>query len=218
MSAIDKPILGQKGPKPEHESEEISSRVSKIGRQGVNKPGVEDDEASLIEAAREDRAAFGLLYDKHVDKIYHYVLRRVGDENVAEDITMAVWERALSAIERYEFRGVPFVAWLYRIAGNQIANHHRKRRLRKLVELRPDHATVRPTQGWDERASVREAMRSLSLSDQEVLSLYYYAGLTPPEIAEILSCSIAAVHKRLHRARNRLKARIEGEVGDITSP
>jgi RNA polymerase sigma-70 factor (ECF subfamily) len=169
------------------------------------------DEDWLVEAARTDREAFGILYDRYFDAIYHYIARRVGDEQIAEDLSGAVWERALTAIERYELRGVPFSAWLYRIAGNQVANHHRKRKLWTLVPFAGQRGTTSGATRSDERTMVREALTQLSEGDQEVLSLCYYSGLTPPEIADVLGCSPAAVHKRLHRARARLRRLIEGD-------
>ncbi len=171
------------------------------------------DEDWLVEAARHDRQAFGQLYDRHVDAIYHYVARRVGDDELAEDLTAAVWERALVAIERYEVRGVPFVAWLYRIAGNVIANHRRRVRLVAFVPFLPQvhHGAIQSADPIDERTAVREAFDALAESDREVLSLSYHAGLTPPEIADVLGCTPAAVHKRLHRARQRLRQRLEGD-------
>ncbi|MEO8083600.1 MAG: sigma-70 family RNA polymerase sigma factor [Ardenticatenales bacterium] len=171
------------------------------------------DEEWLVEAARHDRQAFGQLYDRHFDAIYHYVARRVGDEALAEDLTAAVWERALIAIERFELRGVPFAAWLYRIAGNLIANHHRRARLVSFVPFLPNAipGAESGADQIDERTAVREAFQTLAEGDREVLSLCYHAGLTPPEIADVLGCSPAAVHKRLHRARQRLRQQLEGD-------
>ncbi len=198
----------------EANSDASDRQLSKKGAEGVNKEGTEDEDRALVEAASGDREAFGQLYDRHFDAIYNYIARRVGgDEVLAEDISAAVWERALSAIERYELRGVPFKAWLYRIAGNLIANHHRRRKLRQFVPFLPHHGRERPQQRWDDRAAVQAALESLSESDQEVLALYYFAGVTPPEIAESLGCSTAAVHKRLHRARERLKKQLQGDPG-----
>lgn len=170
------------------------------------------DEDWLVEAARTDRQAFGLLYDRHFDAIYHYIVRRVGDSDAAEDLAGAVWERALTAIERYEIRGVPFAAWLYRIAGNLVANHHRRRALWKLVPFTGRQAAPANLGRSDDQAAVRDALARLSDADREVLALCYYAGLTPPEIADVLGCSPAAVHKRLHRARVRMRAQLEGDT------
>ena len=197
------------------DSDESGAGLSKKPAPGVVKPGMDlQDEAALVEAARSDRAAFGRLYDRHFDAVYNYIARRVGGDVVlAEDLSAEVWERALTAIERYELRGLPFKAWLYRIAGNLIANHHRRRRLRQLVPFMPHHGLSRPQQRWDDRTTVQVALQALSEADQEVIGLYYFAGLTPTEIAEALGCSPVAVHKRLHRARERLKKRIQGDSG-----
>ena len=138
------------------------------------------------------------------------IARRVGDPDMAEDLAAEVWERALTAIERYQIRGVPFAAWLYRIAGNLVANYHRKRRLWHLVPFAREYdvSTRAPS---DDRAMVRQAILALSAEDQEVIGLCYFAGLTPPEIADVQGCTPAAVHKRLHRARERLRRQLEGD-------
>jgi RNA polymerase sigma-70 factor (ECF subfamily) len=167
-------------------------------------------EADLVEAARTDRQAFGQLYDRHVEAIYHYIAKRVGDPEVAEDLTSTVWEHALAAIEQYELRGLPFSAWLYRIAGNLVANHYRQQRLRRLVPFLGQATTPDSSAKVDDRADVRHALGELSEADREVVSLFYYAGLTPPEIADVLDCSVGVVHKRLSRARERLRRHLEG--------
>jgi RNA polymerase sigma factor (sigma-70 family) len=85
-----------------------------------------DDERSLIEAARADPARFLELYDRHVDRVYGYVSRRAGNRVVAEDITSAVFEQALANLPKFEWRGAPFAAWLFRIAANALADHWRR--------------------------------------------------------------------------------------------
>jgi RNA polymerase sigma-70 factor, ECF subfamily len=199
---------------PRPSSDEFSTGVSAEAPSHVINgwsPSDREAEDALVAAARTDRAAFGALYDRHFDAIYHYIARRVGDPDVAEDLAAEVWERALTAIERYEIRGVPFVAWLYRIAGNLVANHHRKRRLWHLVPFAREHDVATPAVG-DERTAVHQALLALSAEDQEVLGLCYFAGLAPPEIADIQGCTPAAVHKRLHRARERFRRHFEGDL------
>jgi RNA polymerase sigma-70 factor (ECF subfamily) len=168
------------------------------------------DEAALVEAARHDRTAFGVLYDRHFDAVYHYIASRVEDDAVAEDLAAATWERALRAIERYEIRGLPFMAWMYRIAGNLVANHHRHRRLLQMVGLTERESAGDPRSGLEERTAVRSAFQALSESDQEILALYYFAEMGAADIAGVLGCSDVAVHKRLHRARERLRSALEG--------
>lgn len=180
--------------------------------------GMDDD--TLVEAARRDREAFGALYDRYFEPIYGYIARRTGDAEQAEDIAATVWERTLRSIERYEVRGVPFAAWLYRIAGNQIANHHRRARIFRFVPLAASLShgpSGRAHDQADEREAVRAALATLSESDREILSLCYFTGLTPPEIADVLACNVAAVHKRLHRARARLRRRLEEDSRVVAS-
>jgi len=171
----------------------------------------EPEDETLVAAAQSDRQAFGMLYDRYFDDVYHYIAKRVGDRELAEDLTGAVWERALRALPRYEQRGVPFGAWLYRIAGNIVANHFRRQRLRRYVPF-VGQVHGRDVRGdVDDRSVVRQALASLSESDQEIIALHYYAGMTPAEISEVLDCSTGVVHKRLQRARERLRKRIEGD-------
>jgi RNA polymerase sigma-70 factor (ECF subfamily) len=173
------------------------------------------DEDALVEAARENRRAFGELYDRYFDATYNYIYRRVGDHEAAEDLASATWERVLVAIGRYENRGLPFGAWLFRIAGNLVANHHREQRSRRAVAW--DDAGQRAVVAGatefqarsDERALVRGALNALAASDREVLQLAYYAGLSAEQMGAVLECSPAAAHKRLQRARTRFAVQLE---------
>src|SRR6185436_2875022 len=83
-------------------------------------------EQALVEAAKKDPSSFAALYEAHFERIYAFVAHRVRDRSIAEDLTAEVFRRALAAIGRFEWRGVPFAAWLYRIAANEIADHAAK--------------------------------------------------------------------------------------------
>jgi RNA polymerase sigma factor (sigma-70 family) len=109
-----------------------------------------DDERLLIEAAKADPARFLDLYDRHVDRVYAYVSRRAGSRSVAEDVTSAVFEQALSNIGKFEWRGVPFAAWLFRIAANALADHW-KREGAMSHELPPDVPDEREHQDLERR-------------------------------------------------------------------
>jgi len=85
-----------------------------------------EDERALVEAAQENPSQFGALYERHVDRVYAFVLLRVRDRDVAEDLTADVFHKALANLRRFEWRGAPFGAWLIRIAANAVADHHRR--------------------------------------------------------------------------------------------
>ena len=86
----------------------------------------EDDERTLVAAAQADPARFEELYDRYVHRVFGFVSRRVGNRATAEDITSAVFEQALASLPKFEWRGVPFAAWLIRIASNAVTDHWRK--------------------------------------------------------------------------------------------
>src|SRR5262245_54076987 len=80
------------------------------------------DEPGLIQAAQRDPGRFGVLYESNFERVYAFVLRRVRDREEAEDVTSDVFHRALANLGHFEWRGVPFAAWLLRIAANAIAD------------------------------------------------------------------------------------------------
>ena len=93
------------------------------------------DDGELVALAKADKAAFGELYERYLPKIYSYVYYRTGNVHDAEDLTARVFIRALSHISKYVEKGVPFQAWLYRIAHNLTANWHRDQSRRKIIAL-----------------------------------------------------------------------------------
>src|SRR5688500_9268273 len=96
---------------------------------------VSEAEEDLVQRAKDEAAAFGALYDRYVDKVYNYIYHRVGNHHDAEDLTSRTFHRALMNIGVYVDRGVPFSAWLFRIAHNLVANWHRDQGRRPVVSL-----------------------------------------------------------------------------------
>jgi RNA polymerase sigma-70 factor (ECF subfamily) len=87
----------------------------------------------LVQRAAAEPEAFGELYERHVRRIYNYIFYRTGNHHDAEDLTARVFQRAMRHVANFEDRGVPFSAWLYRIAHNLVANWHRDRSRRPVV-------------------------------------------------------------------------------------
>ena len=93
------------------------------------------EEKELIDRAKTDPAAFGELYRRYVDRIYNYIYYRTGSVGDAEDLTGKVFFKAMSHIQSYKHMGLPFSAWLYRIAHNLVANYHRDRSRKQELSL-----------------------------------------------------------------------------------
>ncbi|MFO0267425.1 MAG: RNA polymerase sigma factor, partial [Cyclobacteriaceae bacterium] len=93
------------------------------------------EELLILERARKDAREFGALYEKYFDRIFYFVLRQVDDEELAGDLCSQTFVNALNHLPRYEFRGLPFSAWLYRIATNEVNKHYRKTKGKRVFSL-----------------------------------------------------------------------------------
>jgi RNA polymerase sigma-70 factor (ECF subfamily) len=170
------------------------------------------DEDELIEQARTDPKAFGQLYELYVEKIYNYIYYRVGNHHDAEDLTAKVFYRALNHIPRYNHKGAPFAAWLYRIAHNLVANWHRDHSRRKMVALEnvmlsgdgrtnPHHAAERT----NERELLLAAIQKLPSERQQLLTLKFIERMSNAEIGQVMGRSEGAIKSLYHRTLISLK-------------
>jgi RNA polymerase sigma-70 factor, ECF subfamily len=168
------------------------------------------DETALVRAALERPELFGAVYQRHVDAIYRYLQLRVGLDEAA-DLTQQVFLKALSALPKYQPKGAPFSAWLFRIARNLATDHYRLSH-RKPDELLPD-IMFSGTAGAPEEAALRmeQQMRLRSLlgelnaEKRELLAMRFAAGLSSREIAAVIGKSEASVKKQLSRILRTLK-------------
>jgi RNA polymerase sigma-70 factor (ECF subfamily) len=183
----------------------------------INRPPIrgmvqtEYDESRLIAEARQDKEAFGKLYQIHVDRIYSYVYYRTGSKVDAEDLTARVFVRAIQHIDRYQDQGAPFSAWLYRIARNLLSNWYRDQSRRKLVSL--DSVAQRQVldspelvvEIGEDREALLSAIRRLPSDRQELLILKYVERLPNAEIGRILDRSEGAIKSLYFRTLNSLR-------------
>lgn len=171
-----------------------------------------DEEGLLIEQAKVDPEAFGKLYELYVERIFNYIYYRVGNRHDAEDLTAKVFYRALNHIPRYNHKGKPFAAWLYRIAHNLVANWHRDHSRRQEVGLdnlnltgkkleMPHHAAERA----DGAEILLEAIQQLPKERQQLLMLKFTERLSNAEIGEIMGRSEGAIKSLYHRTLVSLK-------------
>jgi RNA polymerase sigma-70 factor (ECF subfamily) len=157
-------------------------------------------------ASSGDREAFGLLYERYINKIYSYVFYRTGNRNDAEDLTERVFYRALRHIGNYDNRGLPFSAWLYRIAHNLVANWHRDNSRRKEIQLDEGFLSTKsqnhPEQELllsEEHQILLEIIQSFPPERQQLLILKYVEHLSNAEIGRIMGRTEGAIKSLYHR-------------------
>ncbi|GAB4487837.1 MAG: hypothetical protein Fur0016_05400 [Anaerolineales bacterium] len=172
------------------------------------------DEEILALAAQGDREAFGMLYERYVDRIFNYVYYRTGNMSDAEDLTARVFQRAMNHIVNYTDRGVPFSAWLYRIAHNLVANWHRDRTRRQEIPLsdvslvaKSEHPESNLVHTEQQEALLR-LIRSLPAERQTLLILKFVEHLSNAEIGQIMGRSEGAVKSLYHRTLFSLRDQI----------
>ncbi len=176
---------------------------------------VSEPEESLVARARTEAEAFGTLYERYVDQIYQYIYYRTGNHQDAQDLTSRTFVRALQNIHRYKPRGVPFSAWLYRIAHNLVANWHRDRTNRRLVGLDEAIAargTDTAPEGRAERTERQQALlaaiRTLNPDRQQLLILKFAEGMSNAQIGATMGKSEGAVKSLYHRTLVALRAEL----------
>ena len=199
--------------------EQTAGKVSQVVENAVLPSNVQelDDRAILVLASQGDQEAFGALYARYVERIFNYVYYRTGNVHDAEDLTARVFYRALHHIQHYTDRGVPFSAWLYRIAHNLIANWHRDRSRHQEIPLddaptlhykgqAPEAALM---QGQDQDALLK-LIRHLPAERQQLLILKFVEQMPNAEIGQIMGRSEGAVKSLYHRTLLALRDDLEG--------
>ena len=170
------------------------------------------DERSLIEAAQADPARFVGLYERYFHRVYAYVARRTSSRAEAEDITSEVFEHALTHLRKYEWRGVPFLAWLVRIAANALADRWRQTS-RDSYELPADVADRRDAEEIERRAMVFQVVERLPDAQRQVIEMRFVDQRSIREIAAALNRSEGAIKQLQLRALENLRKYLEGRDG-----
>jgi RNA polymerase sigma-70 factor (ECF subfamily) len=165
----------------------------------------------ILERAKKDPNAFGVLYEKYFDRIFNFIYRQIDDEELTADLCSQAFLSVLKNLQRYEFRGVPFSAWLYKIASNEVNKHYQKQknrkvfsleevRVRELIELSNDEM-------WDEELikQLLHYLKQLPTDMLQVLELRFFEDKNFKEIAFILDITESGAKMRTYRALDRLK-------------
>ena len=168
-----------------------------------------EQERSQIEAAQRDPTRFGDLYQANFERVYVFIVRRVGDRDQAEDLTAELFEHALANLSRFEWRGVPFAVWLYRIAANLIADRGRRLARESAQSIDPVSDDLDQS-SWKEierRAPVLQLVDSLGKDQRSVIIKRFIEQKSIREIAEEFGRTEGAIKQLQLRAIENLKTR-----------
>jgi RNA polymerase sigma-70 factor (ECF subfamily) len=174
------------------------------------------DDRELVQRIRDgDAEALRAIVERYQDRIFSLIYGIVRDRHEVEDVAQEVFLKVYTRIQAFDERS-KFYTWLYRVAANAAKDHVKKRSRRPAVALEEDEVLpaagdnpVQHAAAAETRRQVREAIAALPLRYREVLTLRELEGLSYNEIAGVLQISIGTVESRLHRARAKLKRRME---------
>lgn len=176
-------------------------------------PDIAADERALVEAAQKDPRSFADLYEANFERVYAFVSRRVHARADVEDITAEVFQQALVSLGKFEWRGVPFVAWLYRIASNAIADRWQRAAREQgspASEDPADSANQAPdAEHAEDRARLYRLVQTLPADQRRVIEMRFAEEKSIVEIARTMNKSAGAIKQLQFRAIRNLRAAVD---------
>lgn len=172
-----------------------------------------DEDRLLVRAARHDTNAAGRLFDKYYDAVFGYIYHCTFDHAVTEDLTSNVFLAAFRHLGRFQWRQIPFRAWLYRIATNEVRMHYRRAKRIRAFRLESSgnecNDTAPPASdnpaAAEEYRLLHQALRQLRLKYRTAIILRYFEDKAIAEISEITGRRPGTIKSQLHRGLNQLQ-------------
>jgi len=166
-----------------------------------------------IQVAQQNPAMFRPLYDRYYEPIFRYIHRRTADEALSADICSEVFFKAMQKLDQYEFKGVPFSAWLYRIASNEITQHFRNTQKNRTVsvettalpEIMEEMGDLESVERQQFQAALIPCLNELKEKDLEIIELRFFEQRPFKEIADFLDITESSCKMRTYRVLGRLK-------------
>lgn len=177
-------------------------------------PAKKVTERRLVEAAQKDPRRFAELYENNFERVYAYVARRVGDRDAAEDLTADVFQQALAHLPRFEWRGVPFAAWLFKIAANAIADRSKRAAKERDVSRVDDPPVQVGLDDVEQRARLFRLVDRLPPDQHRVIVMRFAEEKTIREIAAEFGRSEGAVKQLQFRGLQSLRAKLVDKPSD----
>lgn len=177
-------------------------------------PGRQFDDEQVINKVKDgDAEAFGVLYDQYAELIFRYVYSHLDNRLDAEDLTEEIFLRAWRALPKYDERGLPFSAFLFRIARNSLIDYYRQRKVvQSIDDVEIQSHEAGPEEAVDtriENSDLKQRIAELREDYRNVLIFRFLSGLSPEETAQVMQRSVGAVRVLQHRALSALKELME---------
>jgi RNA polymerase sigma-70 factor, ECF subfamily len=170
-----------------------------------------EQELKQVEAAKADHARFGVLYDKYYKPIFVFIYRRTGNEEITADLTSMVFMKAMMNIKKYEYRGVPFSAWLFRIAFNEVNMYFRKTNSERVISLeKADISTMiddmEGNNTEENKQMIMSALGQLPEDAVQLIELRFFEKRSFSEVGDILGITENNAKVKVYRILDKLKA------------
>jgi len=169
-----------------------------------------EEELEWISRAKKDPSHFGPVYKEYHEQILRYIYQRLGDEETAFDITSQVFMKALNSLHKYEYRGVPFSSWLYRIAKSEVYQAFRDKKAERTVNLETIHLfdiaeEIEEDSNEKNKAAILKCLNSLKEGDVELIEMRFFEKRSYKEMGEILDIKENNAKVKTFRALDKLK-------------
>lgn len=178
-----------------------------------------DDEQVIQQVKNGDTEAYGMLYEQYAEVIFRYVYSHLDNRLDAEDLTEEIFLRAWRALPKYDERGLPFTAFLFRIARNSLIDYYRQKKVvSSLEDMEIQSHEAGPEEATDmriENQDLRQTIAELREDYRNVLVFRFLSGLSPEETAQMMQRSVGAVRVLQHRALSALKELMDKGGGGL---
>lgn len=169
-----------------------------------------EEELGWIQRAKQDPECFAPLYRKYHEQIFRYVYQRMDDEEAAFDVTSQVFMKALNSLNKYEYRGVPFSSWLYRIAKSELYQSFRDKKAERTVNIDTVHVfhvidEIEQDENEENKQRLIECLSKLKEEDMQLIEMRFFEKRSYKEIGEILEISENNAKVKSFRALEKLK-------------
>ena len=198
-----------------------SNKKTKAGHQRVVTDLEMKSEWEVIEAAKKNPREFGVLYNKYYTPIFKFLMKRTANPDLSAELCSQTFLKAMKQIQNYEFRGVPFSAWLFRIASNELGQFYRKSNKKRVVSIEDEFI---PEIGMEanlnlERTDEHEKLRSMLIAtldelkekDLKIIEMRFFEQRPFKEIAQILEITESNAKMKTYRILERMKKKIDNK-------